>query len=728
MPTQTGYIDLTSTNAVKLYAQAGFENAERLYATKSELTVAANEIRADVAEQTKLKDSGSGTSVTLDGAASAALDALTVHGESVQDGTPTPDAPVEIQSVGLGENLLTDASVVDTTYYAKDSEGYYNINGTGWAWGYARSCVRAELPAGVYVVSMFLKEEETNAYSHFMAHASNGTPLISHNLVNAGTIVHQRFVITGDFIVGFEFKLFSTSNRATLLRVMRVESAALVSQDDVIDIRTHGRNLLTSTEDMSGNVSNTGAGSTYSYSGDTVTWTTTSTGWPYFLLTKEAIPLCVLSESDTMTLSVDLRCTSGGGKTYLQIATVGSYAKPTPRIRMTNDSCMVGGSQLVYPTSSWTRYTFTVKTDLSTWSRQGSDSDNGIGLVAYLYYNDTGTIEIRHPQLELGSTATEYEPYRGTVTPIPLQGHELRSLPDGTRDELSVDADGRVTLTQRVTQTTTAVTDGVSGTVGTDVMSSTGAIADGATVLYHGAESSVSLGTIDMPDVQDGDVVEVIASLTPSIDATWWTEQGSSVWETSHKIAQVELDASRFKTEVRDGYARKAKLEITDDALESLAQGNATYINADGEEATSEIGTKVNQALDRIATIVAGLDGYTEAEQTDAGFSWSLSNVLDGLQSAIDGEISARSERMEFDSQGLTIGVKEDGNFSGMRTRIDNDSIDFLTPDDQIVGSFDADKGLDTPTANIDELIIGEEYKFVMMGPGVMALVYVGGE
>lgn len=39
MATQTGSIDLTSTNAVKLYAEAGFENAEQTYATKGELEV-----------------------------------------------------------------------------------------------------------------------------------------------------------------------------------------------------------------------------------------------------------------------------------------------------------------------------------------------------------------------------------------------------------------------------------------------------------------------------------------------------------------------------------------------------------------------------------------------------------------------------------------------------------------------------------------------------------------
>lgn len=53
-------------------------------------------------------------------------------------------------------------------------------------------------------------------------------------------------------------------------------------------------------------------------------------------------------------------------------------------------------------------------------------------------------------QIERGSTATAYQPYEQTFTPVPLDGHELRSLPDGTRDELTVDAEGHAVLVQRV--------------------------------------------------------------------------------------------------------------------------------------------------------------------------------------------------------------------------------------------------------------------------------------
>ena len=68
------------------------------------------------------------------------------------------------------------------------------------------------------------------------------------------------------------------------------------------------------------------------------------------------------------------------------------------------------------------------------------------------------------PMLNAGSTAYPFVPYGNvglwarrtsdastyTVTPIDLDGHELRSLPDGTRDELTVGADGHAVLVQRV--------------------------------------------------------------------------------------------------------------------------------------------------------------------------------------------------------------------------------------------------------------------------------------
>ena len=115
----------------------------------------------------------------------------------------------------------------------------------------------------------------------------------------------------------------------------------------------------------------------------------------------------------------------------------------------------------------------------------------------------------------------------GTVTPIDLQGHALRSLPDGTHDELRVEG-GLVTLVQRCGETQQAVTDGVSGTVGVDVLSSTGEIADGAQVVYSLATpQTISLGKIDLPSLPSPFFsMYVDAAITPTLDAEWWTTLG----------------------------------------------------------------------------------------------------------------------------------------------------------------------------------------------------------
>lgn len=72
-----------------------------------------------------------------------------------------------------------------------------------------------------------------------------------------------------------------------------------------------------------------------------------------------------------------------------------------------------------------------------------------IRFFANSYFNDS-TECIISVQLELGHTVTAYEPPAVTATTIDLNGHALHSLPDGTRDELTIDATGAVTLVQRV--------------------------------------------------------------------------------------------------------------------------------------------------------------------------------------------------------------------------------------------------------------------------------------
>lgn len=52
-------------------------------------------------------------------------------------------------------------------------------------------------------------------------------------------------------------------------------------------------------------------------------------------------------------------------------------------------------------------------------------------------------------QIELGTNATEYEPYHESNLSINLQGNELCSLPNGVRDEVRIDKDGNIELVKR---------------------------------------------------------------------------------------------------------------------------------------------------------------------------------------------------------------------------------------------------------------------------------------
>lgn len=72
----------------------------------------------------------------------------------------------------------------------------------------------------------------------------------------------------------------------------------------------------------------------------------------------------------------------------------------------------------------------------------------GAALVNLSLYAQSGvTIDATdnfHLMLELGDTATPYEPYHHTTTPIPLPAKGFAaSLPDGTADALSIDSAGR---------------------------------------------------------------------------------------------------------------------------------------------------------------------------------------------------------------------------------------------------------------------------------------------
>ena len=229
--------------------------------------------------------------------------------------------------------------------------------------------------------------------------------------------------------------------------------------------------------------------------------------------------------------------------------------------------CPAGGSASTY--QLWTYDT--------TTPRDQQLTDTGSGATGTLTKGHIISVRIRiqrgytatnltfRPMLELGTTAHPYQPYGcvtlvagNTRTDIDLQGHALRSLPDGTHDEMRVDSLGRVTMTQRVGVTAQATTDGISATVGTDAMSTTGDLRDGATVIYPLATpQTIDLGTIDLPT--PADTLWLDAALVPTIGATWWTVGGIAEQQAlDAEVTERQTLIRQFSGGVLAGYVGNA--------------------------------------------------------------------------------------------------------------------------------------------------------------------------
>ena len=102
--------------------------------------------------------------------------------------------------------------------------------------------------------------------------------------------------------------------------------------------------------------------------------------------------------------------------------------------------------------------------DYTKWlSTDGSSSPSTASIDRPVYVRGFITVmggrtvdTVVYPQLELGSTATAYEP--PTVTTTPLPEVELRGLPDGTCDELVIKSDGTCEVERRTQLTGDEVT------------------------------------------------------------------------------------------------------------------------------------------------------------------------------------------------------------------------------------------------------------------------------
>lgn len=303
---------------------------------------------------------------------------------------------------------------------------------------------------------------------------------------------------------------------------------------------------------ISGTASNTATGLSFTWEGNHLTVSGTQTG----------------DNADSSTMNLSDPVILQAGETYI-LSLYGT---------------VVGSAMFFFKNANDTTVLTTNTSTNGQWALTPTETITISKIILRCKWRGDKTIDA-YLQLEKGSTATPYMPYGcielqtgGTITPIDLQGNVLASLPDGTKDVLTVDSAGAVTLEKRVgvvdlgtltwdystTYTTpifatlisslgvppnninmlcshyravssfwnrTIVYDGCVASGGSKLNVSNANYTDTAAfktamsgvLLYYelATPQTIDLGTIDMPSVPLDAQISVTAAVTPTITAEW---------------------------------------------------------------------------------------------------------------------------------------------------------------------------------------------------------------
>lgn len=354
-----------------------------------------------------------GATIAVDG--SAIADEFTVFGASVQSGTPTPSAPVPIESVG-GRNLVitnkvaTAAStaiadyedfttkVVNGVTFINNGDGTIRANGTASANAIIYLPLKETVASGttIYVSGCPpFGSAPSNTYS-LIAYATNNTDQ-AYEFGNG-----QKKVLTAA-INRVRIYVYNGANVDVTFRPC-VSTTMVSETTGSVDIKTAGKNLLWQRYREQ---------SRTSIVVNNVTWTFNANG----------------SIKANGTASAN----SAPTFSYFGFLKAGTY-------RVSGCSTSTS-STYQFRINIYTDISGTLKLQLNDYGGSGTLDADGIYYInAYVCVLNGKQADnvVFHPQLERSSTATEYVQYEGSTYPIDLQGNALRSLSDGTRDELRV--------------------------------------------------------------------------------------------------------------------------------------------------------------------------------------------------------------------------------------------------------------------------------------------------
>lgn len=374
-----------------------------------------------------------GDAATATDAARTPMAGLALYGRSTQDGTPTPSSPVPIVSVG--GNLLPNNGSSTTSYgvtFTVNDDGSVTCSGTNTSSSpvhfnivNGRGTEKLRLPDGTY--TLWAWQDGYGVSNTYLSLMKNSAYVAQDVLRVVGSNGCSVAAIEGydyDAIhAGFFIAAGATVNatiRFALFEGDQSKGAGYVPYG-CAGLWARGKNLL-----------DTSIARGYTQSGITVSGPDAD-GWFTISGTSDATSAGVI----TMWGATDARIIPRGMYTLL-LETEGTPFVAS-KVRLQAYGVREGDGA-------------TYMTDAGPYTM--NYSENGIDRIGvHMASSSSGTTVNGRFRITLvsGTTApTAYVPYAESVTPIDLDGHELRSLPDGTRDEVTVDARGHAVLVQRV--------------------------------------------------------------------------------------------------------------------------------------------------------------------------------------------------------------------------------------------------------------------------------------
>ena len=387
-------------------------------------------------------------------------------------------------------------------------------------------------------------------------------------------------------------------------------------------------------------------------------------------------------------------------------------------------------------------YTSWLATNLPGVSNTGS-IDRPVYLRPFLSVAKGKTVDtVVYPQLELGSTATEYEPPNINTVPIDLQGNELCSLPDGTRDELTVDGSGNVVLRKK--------TDVFAATTSTEWTAYDDECKSAVIPSAHGISNELSSlneeefmcdaypvagknwgsanwtsypsvafspnsswtdkvmyckGSGPEPDSKAFNVLylrqEEQTIPLGKIDLSALPEGFAHVWITANAAMDPDFDLTYWTEH------GKVVSEVKEEADRGItaAQDSASNASETAQDAMNELNSvrsEINVLTESISTLVTDGNGGSLMEQTEDGWTFNIGAIQSQLNNAVNNITDIQGDLSEKETvinaiNGLVDDIAEKTAYINMTTddggspcielgestsdfklRITNTSIDFM--------------------------------------------------